>query len=91
MDEVYKRFSPGVHILLEVSQQAVNDPDIDYVDSLADAGHPVAEHIWGGRRAYGQLLLPLNARGRVAALSYSSASFAKQQARYWAKKALGRS
>lgn len=90
MDEVYKRFSPGVHILHHLSLQALADPDIDYVDSLADAGHPVAEHIWGGHRAYAQLFVPLSAYGRVGALSHSAAADGKQQARYWAKRLLGR-
>ncbi len=91
MDEVYKRFSPGVHILHHISQLAIADPDIDYIDSLADAGHPVAEHIWGGMRTYAQLFLPLNAHGSMGALSYSAAADSKQQARYWAKRMLGRS
>ena len=90
MDEVYKRFSPGVHILLEISRQAMANPDIDYIDSLADAGHPVAEHLWAGRRNYAQLFLPLNAHGKMASLSLSAALESKQLARHWAKRMLGR-
>ena len=90
MDEVYKRFSPGVHILLHVSQQAVGDDSIDYVDSLADQGHPVAEHIWSGRRRYAQLFLPLNNHGIAASQSLRAAMVGKDSARYWVKKALGR-
>ncbi|WP_319532545.1 GNAT family N-acetyltransferase [uncultured Cohaesibacter sp.] len=90
MDEVYKRFSPGVHMLLHVSEEAVRDDSIDYVDSLADQGHPVAEHIWAGRRRYAQLFLPLNSHGIAASQSLRAAMAGKDSARYWLKKALGR-
>ncbi|WP_157747512.1 GNAT family N-acetyltransferase [Cohaesibacter sp. ES.047] len=90
MDEVYKRFSPGVHVLMHVSQEALRDDTIDYVDSLADAGHPVAEHIWSGRRSFGRLYVPLNSHGIAAAQSLRASILLKDKARYWAKKVLGR-
>lgn len=90
MDDVYKRYSPGVQILLETSRQAIADPSIDYIDSLADSGHPIAEHIWGGRRSVALLFIPLNGRGKLAAYGLSKAYVARDSARYWAKRALGR-
>ena len=90
MDEVYKRFSPGVHMLLATSRTAIADPDIDYVDSLADEGGLVAEHLWAGRRLYAQLLIPMNAHGRLAAHSFRATSLGKDAARYWVKRLIGR-
>ncbi len=90
MDDVYKRYSPGVQILLEVSRQAVADPGVDYIDSLADSGHPVAEHIWAGRRQLATLFVPLTGFGQVAAHGLCSAYSTRDTARYWAKRALGR-
>ena len=90
MNEVYKRFSPGVHMLLETSRAAVADPDIEYVDSLADEGGLVAEHLWAGRRRYAQLLIPMTAHGSLAAHSFRAASLGKDAARYWVKRLIGR-
>nr|WP_321980674.1 GNAT family N-acetyltransferase [uncultured Cohaesibacter sp.] len=90
MDDVYKRYSPGTQILLEVSRQAIADPGIDYIDSLADSGHPIAEHIWDGRRAMALLFIPLNKRGRLAAGVLRTAYANHDNARYWAKRLLGR-
>ena len=90
MDDVYKRYSPGVQILLEASRQAIEDPGIDYVDSLADSGHPVAEHIWSGRRSLALLFIPLSTFGMVATHGLRTAYVARDNARYWAKRALGR-
>ena len=90
MDDVYKRYSPGTQILLEASRQAIADPGIDYIDSLADSGHPIAEHIWAGRRSMALLFIPLNRRGMVAARGLRTAYVARDSARYWAKRVLGR-
>ena len=90
MDNVYKRYSPGVQILLELSRQAIADPGIDYIDSLADSGHPVAEHIWAGRRGLALLFVPLNSMGIAAAKGLRAAYVARDTARYWAKRSLGR-
>nr|WP_321461020.1 GNAT family N-acetyltransferase [uncultured Cohaesibacter sp.] len=90
MDDVYRRYSPGVQILLEASHQAISDPDIDYIDSLADSGHMVAEHIWAGRRSLALLFIPLSTFGMVASHGLRGAYVARDSARYWAKRALGR-
>ncbi|WP_180966783.1 GNAT family N-acetyltransferase [Cohaesibacter celericrescens] len=90
MDEVYKRSSPGVHLLLEVSKQMIADPDVDYIDSLADTGHPVAESLWDGRRDFAQLFIPLSRVGVIACCSLRAGYEGKAKARYWAKRALGR-
>ncbi|WP_316862977.1 GNAT family N-acetyltransferase [uncultured Cohaesibacter sp.] len=90
MDEVYKRYSPGVQILLEVSRQVMANPDVDYIDSLADSGHPVAEHIWSGRRRLAVLFVPLTEKGRVACRGMKLGYQVNDTARQWAKRLLGR-
>lgn len=90
MDEVYKRYSPGVHMMLSVSRAAVANPDIDYIDSLADPDHPMADHIWAGRRRYAHLFVPLSGFGRLASHTLRAGYIGKDKARYWAKRALGR-
>ena len=90
MDEDYQRFSPGVHVLLAVSREAIANPDIDYVDSLADEGHPVAEHLWAGRRRYAHLLVPLTVKGYVASHTLRAGYTGKDRLCYWVKRALGR-
>jgi CelD/BcsL family acetyltransferase involved in cellulose biosynthesis len=50
-DEAFRRFSPGVQLLLDVSQALIDDPGIDRADSCATAGHPMIDHIWRERLA----------------------------------------
>jgi CelD/BcsL family acetyltransferase involved in cellulose biosynthesis len=48
-DEAYARFSPGVQLLLEVTQGLLDDPGIACADSCATADHPMIDHIWRER------------------------------------------
>ena len=90
MDEKYARFSPGVQMMLKISRKAIADPSIAYVDSLADADHPMVDHIWGGRRAYSTLIVPLSAKGRLASRTTQIALESKDRLRRTAKKLLRR-
>lgn len=91
MDESLARFSPGVQMMLEVSHMAIADKTIDYVDSLADPDHPMVDHLWGGRRAYSTLFIPLNKKGISAAHAMHFAMTGKDRMRIFAKRLLGRS
>ncbi|MCT4657045.1 MAG: GNAT family N-acetyltransferase [Cohaesibacter sp.] len=75
-DPTFARFSPGVQIMLDLSKQALKDPDLTFIDSLATQGHPMVDHIWPHRRAMASLLVPLGLKGarqaRQAALYYRS-------------------
>jgi CelD/BcsL family acetyltransferase involved in cellulose biosynthesis len=50
-DESYARFSPGVQVLLDVTQTLLDDPTVARADSCADADHPMIDHIWRERLA----------------------------------------
>jgi CelD/BcsL family acetyltransferase involved in cellulose biosynthesis len=50
--------SPGVQLTLDLTRHLCADPDIDDVDSTADADHPMIDHIWSGRSDIADLLLP---------------------------------
>jgi hypothetical protein len=90
MDEVYKRFSPGVMMMIAVSMEAEKDPTIDYIDSLAEPNHPMADHIWSGRRAYVDLFIPLSNKGKSGARALQMSHASKATMRRTAKKILRR-
>lgn len=90
MNEMYRPYSPGVQMMMAVSRRAIADPRIDYVDSLADAHHPMVDRLWRGRRRYAHLFIPLNASGRLASYSLRSSCQGLSQAKSMVKKMLGR-
>jgi hypothetical protein len=50
-DEDYARFSPGMQILLDVTQVLLDDRTVARADSCAGADHPMSDHIWRERLA----------------------------------------
>jgi CelD/BcsL family acetyltransferase involved in cellulose biosynthesis len=48
-DETFSRSSPGVQLLLEVSQRLLDDESIARSDSCATPDHPMIDHIWRER------------------------------------------
>jgi CelD/BcsL family acetyltransferase involved in cellulose biosynthesis len=56
-DERYARFSPGVQILLDVTQALLDDPSIMRADSCATADHPMIDHVWRERLVLADRLL----------------------------------
>ena len=48
-DEAYARYSPGVQVLLDVTQGLLDDPAIIRADSCATAQHPMIDHVWRER------------------------------------------
>jgi hypothetical protein len=56
-DEGYARYSPGVQILLDVTQALLDDPSIARADSCATAGHPMIDHVWRERLALADRML----------------------------------
>jgi hypothetical protein len=47
--EEHARFSPGVQLMLDMTERLLADPTIARVDSCATAGHPMIDHIWRER------------------------------------------
>lgn len=56
-DERRARVSPGVQILLDVTQALLDDPTIARADSCATADHPMIDHVWRERLALVDRLL----------------------------------
>jgi CelD/BcsL family acetyltransferase involved in cellulose biosynthesis len=56
-DESHARLSPGVQILLDVTQALLDDPTIARADSCATAGHPMIDHVWRERLVLADRLL----------------------------------
>ena len=56
-DESYARYSPGVQILLDVTQALLDDPSIAGADSCATADHPMIDHVWRERLALADRLV----------------------------------
>jgi CelD/BcsL family acetyltransferase involved in cellulose biosynthesis len=56
-DERYARFSPGVQILLDVTQALLDDRTVVRADSCASADHPMIDHVWRERLALADKLL----------------------------------
>jgi CelD/BcsL family acetyltransferase involved in cellulose biosynthesis len=53
------RFSPGVQVMLELTERLLAEPAIARVDSCATANHPMIDHIWRERLALADRLIAL--------------------------------
>jgi CelD/BcsL family acetyltransferase involved in cellulose biosynthesis len=62
-DEAAEKMSPGVQLTLDVTRALCADTEIDSVDSMAVAGHPMIDHVWRDRIAICDVLLPLQRAG----------------------------
>jgi CelD/BcsL family acetyltransferase involved in cellulose biosynthesis len=65
-DEAFARFSPGVQLLLEVTQALLDDHGVARADSCATAGHPMIDHIWRERLGLADRLMRLGPQPRLA-------------------------
>jgi len=65
-DEDYARFSPGVQLALDLTEELGGDAKISLVDSCAVAGHPMIDHLWSERLAIADWMMPLDAAGGPA-------------------------
>ena len=66
-DEKLSRYSPGVQLTLELTRLFAADPAIALVDSTADAGHPMIDHVWRERLCVGEMLIPTHPNDPIAA------------------------
>ena len=57
-DESHSKFSPGVQLELDNIRQVHNVPNIQWMDSCADARHFMINRLWGQRRTIRSLLFP---------------------------------
>jgi CelD/BcsL family acetyltransferase involved in cellulose biosynthesis len=61
-DETFARYSPGVQLLLETTQELLDDPNIGRADSCATAGHPMIDHVWRERLGLADQLMGVGPR-----------------------------
>ena len=66
-EERLSKSSPGVQLTLELTKHYCAEKALASVDSTATADHPMINHIWKGRLALSETLVPLRA-GYTAAL-----------------------
>jgi len=60
-DERLSKSSPGVQLTLDLTKHLCADESVASVDSTATADHPMINHIWKGRLALSETLIPLRA------------------------------
>jgi len=68
-DETMGRVSPGVQLTLELTKRFAEDESIALVDSTANAGHPMIDHVWRERLAVGDLMIPTRRNDPLASAS----------------------
>jgi hypothetical protein len=60
-DETLSAFSPGTLLMIEVTRQHLDDPNIVMTDSCAMPDHPVMSRLWSERSPMGTLVIGLDA------------------------------
>jgi len=58
-NEAYAQFSPGTLLMIEVTKQHLDDPNIMATDSCAVPDHPVMSRLWSERKPVGTLVVGL--------------------------------
>ena len=58
-DETLAAYSPGTLLMIEVTRQHLDDPNIMMTDSCAVPDHPVMSRLWSERRPVGSLVIGL--------------------------------
>jgi hypothetical protein len=59
-DETLAAYSPGTLLMIEVTRQHLDDPNIMMTDSCAVPDHPVMSRLWMERRPIGTLVIGLS-------------------------------
>lgn len=58
-DEEFATFSPGTLLMIEVTKNHLDDPNITLSDSCAVPDHPVMSRLWSERRPLGTIVIGL--------------------------------
>jgi CelD/BcsL family acetyltransferase involved in cellulose biosynthesis len=64
-DETLARFSPGVQMMVSLTDDLLGDPSIFSLDSLAEAPHQMLSHVWRERLALDDWLVDLTPGGSI--------------------------
>lgn len=70
-DEDFARYSPGVQVLLHLTEGLLADPQVEFGDSCATANHPMIDHLWRERLPLADRLISI---GPGSKLSFSIAA-----------------
>lgn len=62
-DEAAARFSPGVQVLLDMTERLIGEPSVAWADSCATPDHPMIDHIWRERLAVVDRMIALTPEG----------------------------
>jgi CelD/BcsL family acetyltransferase involved in cellulose biosynthesis len=60
-DEAFGRFSPGVQLMMELTDSLLSEQAIARVDSCATADHPMIDHLWRERLELADRLIEVRA------------------------------
>ncbi|THF55029.1 GNAT family N-acetyltransferase [Ollibium composti] len=71
-DETLAAYSPGTLLMIEVTKQHLDDPNIDVTDSCAVPDHPVMSRLWSERRQVGTFVIGLSPEADRAARQAAS-------------------
>lgn len=71
-DEAHAQFSPGTLLMIEVTRQHLDDPNIMITDSCAVPDHPVMSRLWSERKPIGTLVVGLTPEADHAARQAAS-------------------
>jgi len=66
-DETLATYSPGTLLMIEVTRQHLDDPNIIATDSCAVPDHPVMSRLWSERRPIGTMIVALTPQADRAA------------------------
>lgn len=69
-DERLSKCSPGVQLTLDLTKYFCADEGVASVDSTATADHPMINHIWKGRLALSETLVPLRGGYSVSLFAF---------------------
>jgi CelD/BcsL family acetyltransferase involved in cellulose biosynthesis len=64
-DERFARASPGVQLLVDVTQMLLDDPGIARADSCATENHPMIDHVWRERLVLAERLVRVRPGGTL--------------------------
>ena len=56
-DEAYSAYSPGTLLMIEVTKQHLDDPNIETTDSCAVPDHSIMSRLWSERKPIGTLVI----------------------------------
>lgn len=58
-DETYSAYSPGTLLMIELTKNHLDDPNIEVTDSCAIPDHPVMNRLWSERQTMGTFVVGL--------------------------------